>query len=112
MVVTRFIPMVNRRLKDRVEINARNPEALQIVQVRLDSGEVAAQPCAVGERTVPRCDVFWVVGRVAVGESVGKDLVDHGPLDPAGYFEWLVSGWVEREEVSLGQIRQSVRAEV
>ena len=81
------------RRKDRREIDDIRPERLDVVEMRLDSAEIAAEPLVRGLGPAPGRQFVPVarngpVGRCAAGarrrEAIRKDLVHHGLEMPRG----------------------------
>jgi len=126
-----IVAVVGARLEDRVEVDGGHAQVFEIVQLLDDPGQVAAEEVAVivarparrlghaaiDRRLVPRLveeqrqvavehirAVRWIVGRVAVAEAIGENLVDHGVAHPARGVERRI---VDRDlvtEVGAGRV--------
>ncbi len=99
-VVLGIVLVVARRIEDGVEVERRDPERLQIVQLGIYPRQVPAVKLTGAESlfvtadrlTPPLADhrlasvlVFMMLhaqGRIAVAKAVGKDLVEHLILHP------------------------------
>ena len=86
-VVDRVVAVVGGRGEDRREIERLDAQPRQIVQASGDAGQVAAPEAARLRRRSPRPHVRRIDRPIAVGETVGKDLVDHRAARPGGHRE-------------------------
>ena len=96
VVVLRVVFMARGRNEDRVQIDAPDPEALQIIQFMDHALQIAAReragvvrpgrvrPVSVDVRIFIR---QHVIVRVSVREAVHEDLVEHAALRPLRHAE-------------------------
>ena len=81
-VVVRVVAMVRRRLEDRREIDRRDTELVEVVEVLDHAQQVAALEAMVGRWCVPRLERPRLRHARTRGEPVGEDLVEDGIADP------------------------------
>ena len=117
VVILGVVLVIARRSEDGVEVERRDPEGLQIMQLAVDAGQIAAIELAAGcafsllaDRLAPGladdglAAVFIFVmahaqGGVAIAEAIGKDLVEHLVLHPA----WRLVTGVEAKMLLAGR---------
>ena len=95
--VAHIVAVIGIRGKNRVEVERVDPQALEIVQMGFNPRQVAAikrhQPLLSGSSFAPGeglasvpitrvCGFNWIVTRVTVGKSIGKNLVKNGLFEP------------------------------
>ena len=85
VVVDRVVAVVGAGVEDRVEVKRGRPQILQIVKPLEDPPQVAALKAPQSWWSAPRIHIGRIVRRVAVGESIGEDLIEDGVLHPFGY---------------------------
>ena len=106
VVVPGVVAVVAVRLKDGAEVEGGNPQALQIVQLLLNSGQTAAEEVPVADlpplvrqvlhqllpvpvdHPVPQHPPG--IGHPGAAEAVGEDLVGHAPAEPVRRGEGVV----------------------
>src|SRR5581483_12100544 len=71
-------------LKDWAKINRGDAEFFEMVEMFDHANQIAGFETVCGRRRVPRFDVMRFFDRAALGETVGKDLIKDGVLDPVG----------------------------
>jgi hypothetical protein len=76
------VTVIRRRLEDRIEVQRRDTQVLQIIKTLPHTDEV---PTFITERrriTVPGFEVVRLVQSLALRKPVREDLVEHGVFDP------------------------------
>jgi hypothetical protein len=81
-VVVRVVAVVGRRGEDRVEVDRRDAQSLEVVQVVDHAVQVTALEPVVGRRGVPGLEGPGRMDTAAAGEPVREDLVEDGILHP------------------------------
>jgi len=85
-----MVAVIGSRGEDRVEVDGRDAQLLQVVEMFCDAQKVAAL-----EAMDSGCRVAWLQvqsclgNAVALGKAIGEDLVKDGVLYPVG----SVHGW-------------------
>ena len=64
-------------------------QLLQVIQVIDDTLQIAAEEIVVQRFAAPWFDLFRIVGRIAIGESLRKDLIEYGILNPCRGFQYI-----------------------
>ena len=82
MIVVRMIAMIRGRLKDGAEIQRVHPEIREIIEVVDHAQQIAALEAVRGRWGLPRLQVGWLLDTAAGGKTIGKDVIEHGLLDP------------------------------
>ncbi len=84
VVIVRMVAMVRGRLEDRVEVQRGDAQVDDVVDAFLDRVKITTL-IAIGRRiTVPRLEAGRLFEPIALGEPIGKDLVEDGVGDPGG----------------------------
>jgi hypothetical protein len=126
VVVVRVVAVVGRGGKDGVQVEGRDAQVVQIVEIVDDAVEVAALKSLFLGGSAPWLEINLLLVRdlPAPGKAVGKDLVEDGVLCPVGGIHcvrrWGVKGWALRESrlapaegyaSSVGRSRKSRRSD-
>lgn len=82
MEVLRVVAVVRARGEDRVEVEGRYAEVVQVVELLDHAEEVAALVTVQCGRGIPLLEVARLVNSWATCEAVGEDLVEDGVLHP------------------------------
>ena len=106
LIVPGVIPMVAVGLEDGAEVEGRDPYGLQIVQLLLHPGQIAAEEVPVADLPLLVGEVLHSllpllvdqpvpghaggIGDPGAAEAVGKDLIGHPPAEPVRRGEGIV----------------------
>ena len=89
IVVAGVVAVVGGGEENGVEVEGVHAELEEIIEFLDDAAQVAAHKIVEGRFCSPFCDVGGVISRVAVGETVGENLVENRVLYPVrdGHYE-------------------------
>jgi len=74
--------MIGCRRKDRVKVNGIDTKIFQVIQLFINTHQVAALETIWGGVAIPALKVSWFKDLVAPGETIGENLVEHRVFDP------------------------------
>jgi hypothetical protein len=81
-IVRRVIAVVAPRREDRIEVDRRDPEVIQVIQLLADSPQIPTLKPGESGRGPPWLDIRGIVRWIAVGKAIRKDLIENRVLDP------------------------------
>src|SRR4029077_4916937 len=85
------IAMIRGRLKDGAEIQRVNAEVCEIVEVFEHTQQIATLEAVRGRWGLPRLQAGWLLDAAADGKTIGKDVIEHGLLDPVRGPDWVLN---------------------